>query len=73
MGEGDWGWFSRERESETVEEGEMSDFAYCAVALMANPRIETRYTDEETILQDFEFQLFRSDDTEVRFAFHNPS
>lgn len=37
----------------------MSDFAYCAVALMANPRIETRYTDEETILQDFECPSFQ--------------
>jgi hypothetical protein len=31
----------------------MIDYAYCAVALKANPRIETRYTDEETILQEF--------------------
>ena len=36
-----------------LKDGEMSDYAYCAVALKANPSKETRYTDEETILQDF--------------------
>jgi hypothetical protein len=41
------------------KEGEMSDYAYCAVALKARPRIETRYTDEKTILQDFDCSTFQ--------------